>query len=97
MMGWLIEESFIRHPKVITAVEIEKRLGVSTKAAINLKRRVQLLACEMMPKFKQLIRDEMSKEFPIGWKLPPAGDDVTRKTRNKKVVHAIRSGVLRRF
>ncbi len=88
MMGWLIEESFIRHPKVVTAAEIQKRLGVSVKAALNLKRRAQLLACEMMPRFKLLIREEMNREFPVGWKLPPNGHDVTFRTRNKKVVHA---------
>ena len=86
MMGWLLEESFIRHPKPVTAAEIVKKLGVSEKTALLMKRRVQLLASEQMEKIRFLIRDELYKAFPPDFKLPPEGEDVTASIQNKPVV-----------
>tara|TARA_B100000614_G_scaffold143406_2_gene127490 strand:+ start:879 stop:2165 length:1287 start_codon:yes stop_codon:yes gene_type:complete len=88
MMGWLLEESYIRHPKVVTATEIQAKLGINYKTALLMKRRVQLLACEQMPKFRKLIREEMHEQFPDKWRLPPNGENVRRKVKNRKVVHA---------
>ncbi len=87
MMGWLLEESFIRHPKPVTAAEIVKKLGVSEKTALLMKRRVQLLASEQMEKMRILIREELHKAFPPEFKLPPEGEDVTAAIHNKPVVH----------
>ncbi|MCB1174527.1 MAG: transposase [Leptospiraceae bacterium] len=86
--GWAIEESYIRHPKVLTAMEIQKQLGISYKSALNLKRRIQIMACQMMPVMKRLIRKELEQEFPKDWKLPPDGENVTPHVYNKNVVHA---------
>lgn len=87
MMGWLLEESFIRHPKPVTAAEIVKKLGVSEKTALLMKRRVQLLASEQMEKIRFLIRDELHKAFPPDFKLPAEGQDVTASIHNKPVVN----------
>ncbi len=86
-MGWLLETSFIRHPKIVTAAEIVKTLGVSEKTALLMKRRVQLLASEQMEKIRFLIRDELHKAFPPEFKLPPDGEDVTPHVQKKPVVH----------
>lgn len=85
--GFLIEESFIRHPKVITAAEIKRRLGVSERTALTLKRRVQLLAAEQAPRIKKLIEKQLTREFK-DFTLPPDGEDVSALVAGKKVVHA---------
>jgi len=87
MCGWLLEESFIRHPKVVTSSEIVKKLGVSEKTALLMKRRVQLLASEQMEKMRILIREELHRAFPPEFKLPPDGENVTASVQNKPVVH----------
>lgn len=86
MLGWLLEESFIRHPKVVTASEIVRRLGVSERTALLMKRRVQILASEQLPRVKELIRNQMQREFR-DFALPPDGSDISAIAAKKKVVH----------
>ena len=88
MAGWLIEESYIRHPKIITAIEIHKKLGISYRSALNLKRRIQVMACYLMPAMKSLMNKELKEEFPAQYKLPKPGENVTDAIQNKNVVHA---------
>jgi hypothetical protein len=87
MLGWLIEESYIRHPKVVTAAEIQRRLGVSCKTSLVMKRRMQVFASEQMEKVKTLIWKQMEKEFK-DFLLPPDGTDITSIAARKKIVHA---------
>ncbi|HNJ03652.1 MAG TPA: transposase [Leptospiraceae bacterium] len=85
--GWAIEESLIRHPKVLTATEIKKRLGISYPSALFLKRRIQVLACEQMPHIKKLFHSTLEQEFK-NFKLPKDGTDITNKVKYRPVVHA---------
>ena len=73
---------------MVTATEIQAKLGINYKTALLMKRRVQILACEQMPAFRKLIREEMHEQFPDKWRLPPNGENVRRKVKNRKVVHA---------
>ncbi len=88
MMGWLIYESIVRHPAVLTAAEITRRLGVNEKTALLMKRRLQLMAHDMRPAFQSLIREELAEAFPQPYKLPPDGEDVRPAVAGKPVVHA---------
>ncbi|MCE9598400.1 MAG: transposase [Spirochaetia bacterium] len=75
------------HPRVLTAVHIQKSLGLNPKAACRMKRRVQLLAADQMVKVKALIHDELQKEYK-GFLLPPEGTDLTAIRKRKRIVHA---------
>jgi len=88
MAGYVIEESFCRHPKVLTATEISLRLGITYRSALTLKRRIQVLASEMMPAMKKLIHKELRKEFPDSFRLPDNGSDVSEHVKDKNIVHA---------
>jgi hypothetical protein len=91
MAGWVIEESYLRHPKVVTALEISRRLGVTYKTALNLKRRVQVMACQMMPVMNELIRKDIESNVKKNYRLPPEGKDVTKAVNRlgkENIVHA---------
>jgi len=86
-IGWLLEECFVRHPKVVTAAEVVHRLGVTERTALLMRRRVQILACEQSEKIRYLIFNQMKKEFK-DFTLPPEGTDISQVVARKKVVHA---------
>ncbi len=87
MAGFLLEESYIRHPKVVTASELQKRFGISARAALNLKRRNQLFACEQTSAVKGLIWDELKRRFK-DYELPPEGTDLSGELKRDQFVHA---------
>ncbi|MBL8021378.1 MAG: hypothetical protein JNM27_17030 [Leptospirales bacterium] len=76
MFGWCVRESVVLHPRVLTAVHIQRSLGLNAKAAYRMKRRVQLLASDQMVRVKTLIRNELEKSFR-DYRLPPEGTDLT--------------------
>lgn len=61
--GWCLNESLERYPKVLTATEIQRRLGVAKNTATLLKRRMQLLASEQLPKLNKLIYKDLEKNL----------------------------------
>ncbi len=63
MFGWCLSESIERYPKVLTASEIQRRLGVAKNTSTLLKRRLQLFASEQLPKLKKLMHEELQKDL----------------------------------
>jgi len=50
---YLLKESQLQYPKVLTSTEIQKRLGVSISTSIRLKRRLQLFATDLLPRMQE--------------------------------------------
>jgi len=61
--GWLFYESIARHPKVVTAIEISRRLAIPYKSAYLLKKRFQLFCSQQSSKMQTLIYDELTDKF----------------------------------
>nr|WP_232422681.1 transposase [Leptospira santarosai] len=88
MFSYVFYESMIQHPKVLTSTEISKRLRVSYKGAAMLKKRLQCLASQQLPKYKQLTFDALDREFK-DFSLPPDEDtDITKCMENHSYVCA---------
>lgn len=88
MAGYALEESVQRHPQVVTASELCRRLQINYRTALLLKRRIQLLATEQLEKIYPLIRKELAQAFPHDYRLPANGTDVREHTATSPVVHA---------
>lgn len=85
--SYLLLESLHLFPQVLTSTCIQRRLGVSDNTALRLKRRLQLFLSEFVPVIKELIADEINKEFPMGYMLPKDKDtDLTDLIKDKPVV-----------
>jgi len=74
MFGWALHESQERYPQVLSATEIQRRLGIAKNSALLLKRRLQLLASDQMEKIKTLMHEELSQKF-TETKLPHPSED----------------------
>ena len=74
MFGWALHESQERYPQVLSATEIQRRLGIAKNSALLLKRRLQLLASDQMEKIKTLMHEELTKKF-TETKLPHPSED----------------------
>ncbi|WP_246835110.1 transposase, partial [Leptospira kmetyi] len=68
-----MNEAYLRSPKVLTASEIQRKVGVSYKTALLLKRRVQLFATEQRDIFRNLIFQKLNQQFQ-DFQLPEAQD-----------------------
>ncbi|MBL8021380.1 MAG: transposase [Leptospirales bacterium] len=77
----------MRHPKVLTATEIQRRVGISYPSALLLKRRIQLVACQQNEAVRAIVRADLGREFRR-FRLPPEGRDVRKSVRGRSVVHA---------
>lgn len=91
MFGYALEESLLRHPMVLPAMELQRRLGISYNAARKLKQRVQLFCLHHTPAVEKLIREELRTNF-ARFKLPPEDRDrsakkpqIGRLIKNKKI------------
>ncbi|EKO51556.1 ISXO2-like transposase domain protein [Leptospira kirschneri str. 200802841] len=88
MFGYVFYESLIQHPKVITTVEIAKRLDISYKGATLLKRRFQLFASQQLPKYKEITFKALEEEFKT-FSLPAdENQDITEKMKNRSYICA---------
>ncbi|MGJ4789304.1 transposase [Leptospira koniambonensis] len=88
MFGYLLHESLIQYPKVVTATELSKRLQIGYKAASLLKRRFQLFCSDQLPKYKDLVYDALEHQFK-NFKLDPNENvSITKKMRNKPYICA---------
>ncbi|WP_230457468.1 transposase [Leptospira santarosai] len=86
--SYVLYESMIQFPKVLTSTEISKRLKISYKGAASLKKRFQVFASQQLPKYKQLTFDVLNKEFK-DFSLPPDEDtDITEIMENRPYVCA---------
>ena len=88
MFGWALYESVERYPKVLSSAEIERRLKIGNNSALMLKRRLQLLASDQIPRIKELMKEELANRFE-GVELPPvaAGKNVNEVLAGRPVPH----------
>ncbi|MCW7498590.1 hypothetical protein ND860_18795, partial [Leptospira levettii] len=63
MFGYILEESFIQFPKVITSVEISKRLGISYGSARLLKQRIQVFSSHQVEVLRKLYYNDLKETF----------------------------------
>ncbi len=85
VFGWCLLESLSRYPKVLTATEIQRRLGVAKNTATLLKRRLQLLAFDQLPKLNKRFYNDLKTNlsnltFPRNDKA-----DLTEIAKNKPI------------
>ncbi len=86
MFGFVLYESIIQYPKVVTATELSKKLKIGYKAVSLLKRRFQLFASDQLPKYKQLTFKALEDKFKDFLVPPNENKDITSKMRNKPYV-----------
>ncbi|EOQ95689.1 ISXO2-like transposase domain protein [Leptospira wolbachii serovar Codice str. CDC] len=63
MFGYILEESILQFPKVITSVEISKRLSISYKSARLLKQRLMVFASHQMEVLRKLYYNDLKETF----------------------------------
>ena len=68
-------------------MEIARRLGISEKAALKLKRRVQLFTSNQMEKFRAIIHNDIKHNFNDVM-LPAKDTDITELVKDLKIPHA---------
>ncbi|MBE7438155.1 MAG: transposase [Spirochaetales bacterium] len=90
MFGFAVEESFVRHPGVITSRELQRRLGIAYNSARMLKQRVQLFASQQKPAIVKLMREELRQRFPENkYRLPdPDSSMLPQKAAEKPIPQA---------
>jgi hypothetical protein len=82
MFGWVAHESFQRFPNVLTSAEIHRRLDISYKSALNLKRRFQVFCSDQQEPLKALFRDYLEDTH---YELPPSRKtDLTELLKSKR-------------
>ncbi|WP_243396717.1 transposase [Leptospira wolffii] len=86
MFGYLLYESLIQFPKVLTSTEISKRLKISYKAASLLKRRFQLFCSDQLPKYKDLTYNALNHQFKDFLLPPNENKGISKKMANKPYV-----------
>lgn len=69
MFSYLLIESQLQFPKVLTITEISKRVDVSYPTAMKLKRRIQLFAAEIVPRMQRKFYEDQKKKFS-GFRFP---------------------------
>jgi hypothetical protein len=62
MFGWLLVESSLVYPKVMTSKEIQRKLGIAYNTALLLKRRLQLFSTDLLPQMKSLFGEILEKQ-----------------------------------
>jgi hypothetical protein len=67
--SYLLKESQIQYPKVLTIAEIRKRIGCSISTAVRLKRRLQLFASDVMPRMQRKFYTDNKLKFQ-GFNFP---------------------------
>ncbi|EQA44316.1 ISXO2-like transposase domain protein [Leptospira broomii serovar Hurstbridge str. 5399] len=83
MFGYVLYESLLQYPKVLTATEISKRLKIGYKAASLLKRRFQLFSSQQLPKYKNLTYEALKNEFQDFLLPPNENTDISNKMANR--------------
>jgi hypothetical protein len=75
-----------RYPAVLSGSEIKRRLGVSSRTALLLKRRLQLFFSDLMPAVREEFKEELEKRFK-NFDLPEEGEDVSSITAVRPVLN----------
>lgn len=63
MIGWALDQSVLKHPKVLTGAEIQRHLNISESSALRLKKRVQVFASCQKKAVESLFFAELKKRF----------------------------------
>jgi hypothetical protein len=63
MFGYIIQQMQIKHPQVMTSQEIARRLHITYKSALLLKRRVQLFASDLLTPMRNEFYAEMKDRY----------------------------------
>lgn len=87
MFGYALEECVLQYPKVVTAKELQRRLGIAYNSALLLKRRIQLLSADMIPRIKDLLTKKLNSEFD-NFSLPKESVNISSLTADKAIVNA---------
>jgi hypothetical protein len=88
IFSYLLKESEIQYPKVLTSQEISKRVGVTITTALLLKRRLQLFASEVIPRMQRKFYQDNKLGFS-NFKLPKdRTTDLTQIVKNKPIPQA---------
>ena len=78
MFGYVLYESLLQYPKVVTATELSKKLRIGYNAASLLKRRFQLFCSDQLPKYKNLTYEALKTEFKDFLLPPNENRDITK-------------------
>ena len=81
MFGYILHQMALKHPQVMTSTEIMKRLNITYKSALLLKRRIQLFASELLVPMQNAFYSDMKKRYK-NFKFP--------RDRNKSLVSIIK-------
>jgi hypothetical protein len=86
--SYLLKESQLQYPKVLTSTEITKRLGVSYTTAIKLKRRLQLFASHVVPRMQKKFYQDNKLKYH-NFKFPKdRNQDLTEIVRDQPIPQA---------
>ena len=78
MFGYILYESLLQYPKVVTATELSKKLRIGYNAASLLKRRFQLFCSDQLPKYKKLTYEALNDQFKDFLLPPNENRDITK-------------------
>ncbi len=84
--SYVLGEAVQTFPQMISAAQIQRRLGCSKQASLNLKRRLQLFLTDLVPAVRELVKRDLEEAFS-DLKLPE-NQDVSKFVANKPVVHS---------
>ena len=89
MFGYLLKESELLYPQVLTISQIARRVGVGYSAATRLKRRLQIFAATaVLPRMQERFYTEQKLRF-AGFKLPKDRNaDITELVKDKPIPQA---------
>ena len=85
MFGYLLRESIQTYPKVLTAPEIQRKLGIAYKSAFLLKKRLQLVAHQIVPLMQAKFFQDTKQQFN-GFDFPRNEDqDLAELIKDKPI------------
>lgn len=85
MFGYIFHQMSLKHPQVMTSVEIQKRLGITYKSALLLKRRIQLFTSELIAPMQLNFYSDMKKLYH-NFKFPSdRNTDLTEMVKDKPI------------
>lgn len=88
MFSYLLKESQLQYPKVLTITEIRKRVGVSISTAVTLKRRLQLFSSEVIPRMQRKFYQDNKLKYH-DFRFPKDKDqDLTDIVKNLSIPQA---------
>ena len=84
--SYLLCETVQAFPQMISAAQIQRRLGCSKQTSYNLKRRLQLFLTDLIPAVRELVTRDLENAFK-DLKLPE-NQDISKLVANQPVVYS---------